>query len=384
MKTKSLHEQITEHVKAGQAIITEAKAAGRDVTVNERKALEGHQSEIQRLADVKAKADADAELFKGFDSYSEASNDDDNTRALSFKGVASRILNADGDSPTNVKSLLAVGSAVTPSDFIDLTVLKERAPVSFMESIPAQVVASTFNYLRETTRTNNAAPVATGGTKPTSVFTLTRVDDKLEVVAHISEPIPEYWIKDNSSLSQWLRLEMVGGLAEAVAAQALTGDGVSPNLHGIALTSGIQLQALVTDALTTIRKAITSLETLSLTPFLVVMNPVTWEAIELLREGGATGGYLLRNTDQALPIDRSKRQVWGVPVALSTSVPSGAGAKAYVLSQDSVKLFTDGVIDFRFGYAAGGFEKNQVVGRAEGRFQMGVLRPAGVVQATVA
>jgi HK97 family phage major capsid protein len=177
---------------------------------------------------------------------------------------------------------------------------------------------------------------------------------------------------------------MIGGLAEAVAVQALTGDGVSPNLHGISTASGIQTVAFTTDALTTLRKAITACESLSLNPFLVVMAPSTWESIELLRSNGATGDYLLRNGDNALPIDRSKRQVWGVPVALSTSVPSGAGAKAYVLSQDSVKLFTDGVIDFRFGYAASGFEKNQVTARAEGRFQMGVLRPAGVVQATVA
>ena len=89
-----------------------------------------------------------------------------------------------------------------------------------------------FNYLRQTTRTNLAAPVAAGALKPTSVFTLTRIEDKLKVVAHLSEPIPEYWLKDNGALEQFVRGEMVSGLAEAVAAQAISGDGVSPNLHG--------------------------------------------------------------------------------------------------------------------------------------------------------
>ena len=85
MKTKSLHEQISEHVKAGQAIITEAKAAGRDVTVNERKALEGHRSEIERLAQPEVQRRRGRRAVQGFRPYSEASND--GSRALSFKGV---------------------------------------------------------------------------------------------------------------------------------------------------------------------------------------------------------------------------------------------------------------------------------------------------------
>ncbi|MFC7485775.1 hypothetical protein ACOCJ7_04545 [Knoellia sp. CPCC 206453] len=61
-------------------------------------------------------------------------------------------------------------------------------------------------------------------------------------------------------------------------------------------------------------------------PYLVVMNPASWEAIELLRENGATCGYLLGSQGQ-LPIDREATGV-GWPVALSTPVPTGAAAPA--------------------------------------------------------
>jgi hypothetical protein len=42
----------------------------------------------------------------------------------------------------------------------------------------------TYGYLRQTVRTSNAAVVAEGGTKPTSVFSVVRIEDSLDVVAH--------------------------------------------------------------------------------------------------------------------------------------------------------------------------------------------------------
>lgn len=365
-------------------IISEAKAAGRDLTAAERSTLEAKNAEIENLTGLIHQAERDAELMKGFDTAMAGHHGTEGLTALSFKGVAARLLGEDQGGPVNIKSLLAAGSQTTETQDVGLTVLKERPPTSFMESIPQRPVAENFSYLRQTVRTNNAAPVAVGALKPTSIFTLTRIESKLRVVAHLSEPIPEYWLADLNSLRQFVEGEMVTGLAEAVAAQALTGDGVGENLTGIITTSGIQSIAFTTDALITIRKSITALENLGLEARLIVMHPSTWESIELLRENGATGGYLLGTTNQPLPIDRARRQIWGVPVALSTSLTAGAGAKALVLGSDSVTLFHDGTVSVKWGVMNDDFGKNQVRCRAEGRFQMGVTRPSGVVYATVA
>jgi HK97 family phage major capsid protein len=113
-----------------------------------------------------------------------------------------------------------------------------------VEAIPAQIVREppTFAYLRQTTRTNNAAPVADGATKPTSVYGLTRAEDRLRVIAHLSEPINKYHLEDAADLRVFVDNELGYGLDLAVEQQLLSGDGTGENLRGILNTSGIQAQ----------------------------------------------------------------------------------------------------------------------------------------------
>ena len=86
------------------------------------------------------------------------------------------------------------------------------------------------------------------------------------------------------------------------------------------------------------------------------------------------GEFLLEQS--GAPVDRVKRQLWGVPGALNTAIPVGT---AYVLAQESVTLFTDGVVDVSWGSINDDFGKNQIRARAESRFEVGTLRPLGVV-----
>ena len=41
---------------------------------------------------------------------------------------------------------------------------------------------------------------AEGATKPTSVYSVIRIEQSLVVVAHLTEGIPRYWLLDNSAL----------------------------------------------------------------------------------------------------------------------------------------------------------------------------------------
>ncbi|MDX1882251.1 hypothetical protein SBI63_02670, partial [Mycolicibacterium sp. 120270] len=59
-----------------------------------------------------------------------------------------------------------------PGRLIDLLVTRQ------------QVAGNSFEYYRQTVRTNNAAPVADGTLKPTSVFTVEPVEDRCRVIAH--------------------------------------------------------------------------------------------------------------------------------------------------------------------------------------------------------
>ena len=82
-------------------------------------------------------------------------------------------------------------------------------------------------------RTNNAAVVAEGATKPTSIYCVTRIEGALVVVAHLSEGIPRFWLLDNSALETFVDNELQYGLQVAVEAKVLA------DVNG---TSGIQTQ----------------------------------------------------------------------------------------------------------------------------------------------
>jgi hypothetical protein len=109
-----------------------------------------------------------------------------------------------------------------------------------------------YAFLRQTTRTNNAAVVAAGATNPTSVYSVTRVEQSLVVVAHLSEGIPRYWLLDSTALEMFVENELTYGLQVAVEAKVLT---------DINATSGIQTQAYATSVLATLSKGLTKLET---------------------------------------------------------------------------------------------------------------------------
>ncbi|MFQ6172558.1 phage major capsid protein [Oryzobacter sp. R7] len=369
----TLREQRAAAIKAAQDIIGKAQAAGRDLTTSERATLAQKNADVQALSSKIEQADADAKLFAAFDSPD--GGEGRSIGALSFKGVADRILHGpDGGESRNVKSLIAAGSQAVATEATDITAVMGRPATSLMDAIPAREVAENFSYLRQTVRTNNAAPVAVGALKPTSIFTLERVEDRLRVIAHLSEPIPEYWLKDSTALDQFVRDEMVGGLQDAVIAQLIGGSGVGENLLGFANASGVQTQAWTVDAVETARRALGKVETLGMEGGAFVLNPTDWMSIETMRLSGGSGGFVMENA--GAPIDRVRRQLWGVPVGLSTAVPVGVG---YVVARDSVNLFTDGVVEVKWGLIGDDFGKNQVRCRAEGRFAAGTLRPAGVV-----
>ena len=82
------------------------------------------------------------------------------------------------------------------------------------------------------------------------MYSVVRVEDKLVVVAHLSEGIPRYWLLDNSELETFVENELQYGLQVAVEAKVLA---------DINATSGIQTQSYATSVLTTLRKGLTKL-----------------------------------------------------------------------------------------------------------------------------
>ena len=139
------------------------------------------------------------------------------------------------------------------------------------ELIPARGTdTGMFSYLQQSVRTNNAAVVAEGERKSTSVYTMIRIDDRVDTVAHLSEPIPRQYLEDAPLLRQFFDSELCYGLDLALDAE---------------IVAAILAEAATADAagdlLTTLRGAINDLENADLVPSGFVMSPDDWAAVEL-------------------------------------------------------------------------------------------------------
>lgn len=237
---------------------------------------------------------------------------------------------------------------------------------SLLSVLPVTVQpTSLFAYLRQSVRTNLAAVVAEGAVKPTSVYSVVKIEDQLDVIAHLSEAVPRFWFADVPQLQAFLNNELTYGLALAVEAKAIA---------DISSTSGIQTQAYSTSVLQTLRKSLTRLEGNGYPPGAFVVHPNDWEAVELALLTTPAIEY------QALPLDPVSRRLWGIPVTLTVAQTAGT---AHTLATGAVGLNTDsqGVsVTWSENSNADDWSKNLIRARCEGRYATSVYQPLGVVQ----
>lgn len=283
------------------------------------------------------------------------------------------------------KALAPSGSEVAPAGLTELAPIPLGRPAtSLLAAVPAQVVTDppTYAYLRQTARTNNAAAVASGGLKPTSVYGIERVEDRLRVVAHLSEELDRFWLEDADDLRTFIEQELAYGLDLAVERQVLNGDGLGENNTGMLATSGIQTQAWATDGHETMRRALTRLQQQGAQSVVAAISPTDFEAMSLVRD--TSGAFLatdaLRYSEgggstSAPPFGPLLFASWGVPLVLTNALTAGT---AVMFDPDAVRLYTDGQVRTEWNSSVG-FSTNELVARTEGRFGVAVRKPLLVV-----
>ena len=271
------------------------------------------------------------------------------------------------------KSLTAAGG--TEVTVVDPGLQPMGRPASVLDVVPViGASAPTIRYMRQTSRDNNAAVVAAGATKPTSTYGVTPVDRTRKVVAHVSEELQEYDLLDIPALQQFVDTEMQFGLGLAIERELFYGNGTAAHLHGIAQESGVQAVAFDADLFRTTRKAITAVTSLGYVPAVFVLGPSELEEIDLAVTSGS-GEFV----NKAGPFDPAEQKLWGTPVVISTQLDAGDG---FLLSADAVRIYADLGASVRVEFARSGedFTKNAIRARVEGRFEVGVSRPEGVVR----
>ena len=158
-------------------------------------------------------------------------------------------------------------------------------------------------------------------------------------------------------------------MALSIENEVIAGSGTAPHLRGITNTAGIGSVAYAVSGLDTIASALASLEGANTTATGIAVNPSDFWAMRVLREGGATGAYLVGDPTLGGPTT-----LWGVPLVRSTGVTAGTAIvgnwtqATLVVREGSTIAWADAHSDL--------FVRNQAILRVESRVAFFVGRPA--------
>lgn len=254
-----------------------------------------------------------------------------------------------------------------------------RRPVTLRDIISVRTTgADLVEFVRQTSRENNAAPVpeatataGSSGVKPEGGFAFLRVQAPVKTLAEWVAATKRS-LADAGQLRGIIDDELRADLEDEVNDQILNGDGIGENFEGIDTVTGTQDQAWDTNILTTTRKARTKVRINGrTTPTAYVLNPTDWESIDLLQDNEARYFY-------GGPSELGLPRLWGLPVVEEEAQPTGYGwcgdfMKAVLWDREQATMsVSDAHSDF--------FIRNLVAILGELRAAFGVIRPAAFVE----
>lgn len=231
---------------------------------------------------------------------------------------------------------------------------------------------NTLEYVKETGFVNNAAPVAEGGTKPSSDIKLDLVTTSAKVIAHWMKASKQV-LSDISQLRSIIDQRLLYGLAYVEEGQLLNGDGTGQNLNGIipqatAYAAPVSLSDL--NIIDVLRLAMLQAALAEYPATGHVMHPTDWASIETLKD--ADGRYIIGN-----PQGTTAPTLWALPVVATQAMTvrkflTGAfKLGAQVFDRWDARVET--------GFVNDDFIKNLVTILAEERLALAVYRPEAFI-----
>jgi len=301
---------------------------------------------------------------------------------------------ADGTSLLEWKATLAgsvatSGGALVPTDVRPGVVDILPKLINVLDLLPrVPTTSDAIEYIQQTARTLNVSFVAeatgsaltgTDGRKPESTLTYQNVTAYVRTAAHWL-PVTNRMLADAPFIRGVIDSQMLDGVREEVSRQVLVGDGTGENLLGILNTPNVQTFAKgalnEVDALFHARTLIRTGSKLA--PTAIVMNPVDYEQVRLLRENAASatlGQYLM-----APPNTLGVPTTWGLPIVEDENIPVntvlvGAFAQGATLADREQASIRVGLINDQL-------IRNQQTILAEARVALIVWRPAAFCSIT--
>jgi HK97 family phage major capsid protein len=255
-------------------------------------------------------------------------------------------------------------------------------PLSVIDLFPSvQATNPVIRYIVEGTATSGAAGVAEGGAKPESDFAYSTVDEPVKKIA-TAIVVSDELLDDSSNVQQFLnqRLSLFVKLEEE--RQLLRGGGTN-ELVGVIGRSGVNTysRGTVDNNAVALGKVLANTRGSSnLDPSGIIMHPSNWLATRLLTDtagqffGAGPFGNSYGNSQSPGLFGAS---LWGVPVALSTTV--GAGTAVVGSFAEATAVYRKGGLTVEATNShASLFLSNEVAIRAEQREALAVFRPGAL------
>jgi HK97 family phage major capsid protein len=243
--------------------------------------------------------------------------------------------------------------------------------------------SDTFEFVRVTGKTNNAAPVAeattsddpasygdpASGAKPESEMTFAVVSTPVETIAHLM-PITRRAAADADQVTQMVNQFLISGLKEEREDQVLNGNGSSPNLRGILQDAGISTVGSAGTDLDAIVDGIRTIRNDRRRPTALVVHPNDWFSTGFLLAKDSTGRYIIGDPNASVDAQQS---LWGLRVVVTEAMTEntvlvGDFRQAVIADrQQSAIYVTDSHKDW--------FGRNLLAVLAEERLALGILDP---------
>lgn len=266
----------------------------------------------------------------------------------------------------------SVGDLVQPQRVGQVDLPQRRMTIRNLLA-QGNIATSSIEYEREVGFTNNAAPVAEGTLKPQSELQYTDETATVRTIAHWMRTSVQI-LADAPALRSIIDQRLRYGLSYVEEGQLLNGDGTGQNLEGLvtAATAYAAPGGLTAgQAIDTIRLAMLQVSLAEYPPNGVVMNPIDWAAIEMLKDGDSR--YLIGNPQGTL-----NPTLWGLPIVATQAMGEdkflvGAfnlAAQIFDRQNATVEVSTEDQDNF---------VRNKVTIRAEERLALAIYRPEALV-----
>lgn len=250
--------------------------------------------------------------------------------------------------------------------------------------------SDTFEFVRVTGKTNNAAGVAeattaadpgtyggaASGAKPESALIFAVVSTPVETIAHLM-PISRRAAADAPQVTQMVNQFLLYGLQEEEEDQILNGNGTSPNLRGILQDADISTVGSAGTDLDAIVDGTRILRNDRRRPTAMVVHPNDWYSTGFLLAKDSTGRYIIGDPNASID---AQQTLWGLRVVVTEAMTEntvlvGDFRQAVVADrQQSAIYVTDSHKDW--------FGRNLLAVLAEQRLGFGILDPDGFCTVT--